>query len=235
MAEQGEYRFEIADLDPMTLSMRRLNDYLPHLADLFGHDDKVHLIRVDEGSAAPCIVVENQAVKGVQKHFLRVKTGVGTRKAYRAVECLNDLLAEDRTSAILRSPYHGLFLEFRGIRDATEPMVGPISEYCDVQGELIQVGGRDDTISLHIRDGRKIFICTASRTQGREISGHLFSQVKVSGMGKWIRNEYGKWKLIELVLGSFVPLHQEPLSKSIQSLRALSQSIEGERIQVESE
>jgi hypothetical protein len=235
MAEPGEYRFEIADLSPMTLSMSRLKDYLPHLIDLFGHDDHIHLIRIDEGSAAPCIIAENHVVKAVQQTLLRVKTGKPTRKAYKAVDGLNDLLAEDHTSAVLRSPYHGLVIEFPGIKQATEPIVGPITEYCDIQGELIQIGGRDETISLYIRDGRNILICTASREQGREIASNLFRRVRISGEGKWIRNESGKWKLIELTLGSFTPLLHEPLSKSIRSLRALSESIEGERIEVESE
>jgi hypothetical protein len=212
-----------------------LNDYLPHLVDLFGHEDNIHLMRVDDGSAAPCILAENQVVKSIQQRLLKVKSGSGTRRTYRAVECLNDLLAEDRTSAVLKSPYHGLSIEFPGIKRATETMVGPINEYCDTQGELIQVGGRDETISLYLRDQRNIFICTATREQGREISAHLFRQVRVSGMGKWVRNESGKWKLIELILGSFVPLLDEPLSKSIQSLRLVSESVEGERIPIEAE
>jgi hypothetical protein len=235
MAEQGEYRFEIADLSPMTLSMRRLNDYLPSLVDLFGYEEHIHLIRVDEGSAVPCIVAENHMVKSVQQRLQKVKTGTGSRKTYQAVECLNDLLAEDRTSAVLRSPYHGLVIEFPGVKRATEAVVGPMKEYCDIQGELYQIGGRDDTISLYIRDGRNIFICTASREQGREISAQLFRRVRISGTGNWIRNETGKWKLLNLTFGSFLPLSEEPLSKSIQELRTLAESIEGERVQIETE
>lgn len=236
MAEPGEYRFEIADLTPLTLSMSRLKDYLPHLIDLFGHEEHVHLMRVDEGSATPCILTENHVVKSVQKRLLKVKTGIGTLKTYKAVNCLNELLAEDHTSAVLKSPYHGLVIEFPGIKQATEPIVGPISEYSDVQGELFQVGGRDETISLYVRDKRNVFICTATREQGREISEHhLFRQVRLSGTGKWIRNEFGKWKLIELILGRWEPLLHEPLSKSLQSLRTVTESIEGDRIQIESE
>jgi hypothetical protein len=235
MAEQGEYRFEIADMSPMTLSMSRLNDYLPPLIDLFGYEDHIHLIRVDDGSAVPCIVAENHIVKSVQQRLLKVKSGNGIRKTYEAFRDLNDLLAEDRTSAVLRSPYHGLVIEFPGIKQATETVVGPVMEYSDIQGELVQIGGRDETISLHVRDGRNTFICTASREQGREIASQLFRRVRISGTGKWIRNELGQWKLIELVFGSFVPLSDEPLSQSIQALRALSESVEGEREQIESE
>ncbi|HTW64713.1 MAG TPA: hypothetical protein VME17_08875 [Bryobacteraceae bacterium] len=235
MAEQGEYRFEIEGLTPMTLSLRRLNDYLPALVDLFGYEDHIHLIRVDEGSAAPCIVVENHMVKPVQQRLLKVKGGTGSRKTYGAMDDLNQLLAEDHTSAVLRSPYHGLLIEFPGIKQATEPIVGPVIEHTDLQGELIQIGGRDETISLYIRDGKNTFICIASREQGREISGQLFRQVRVSGTGKWVRNELGKWKLVQMTLGSFLPLQDQPLSQSIRSLRALSETVEGERIPIESD
>jgi len=235
MAELGEFRFEMADFTPTTLSMERLSAYLPHLVELFGHKDHVHLMRVDEGSAVPCILTDNRYIPAVEKRLLKVKTGFGSRAAYRAVDELNELLAEDRTSATLRAPNFGLVIEFPGIKQATSPIVGPISEYADIQGELFQIGGRDETISLHIRDGRHIFICTASREQGRDISEHLFRTIRVSGMGKWIRNERGKWKLIELFLDRFAPLSAMPLSKSIEALRALSDAIPGERIEVESD
>jgi hypothetical protein len=235
MAEQGEYRFEIADLTPMLLSMKRLGQYISPLVDLFGYETHVHLIRVDEGSAVPCILAENHIVKGLQQRLLKVKSGDGSRKSFRAVQDLNDLLAEDKTSAVLRSPYHGLVLEFPGIKLATEPLVGPIQEYTEIQGELIQIGGRDDTISLHVREGRDIIICTASRDQGRDISLELFKKVRIGGDGRWIRNELGQWKLMELVYKSHKSISDESLSRSVDALRALADKVEGERFEVESE
>lgn len=237
MAEQGEFRFEIADLTPMTLSMRRLKEYLQPLVELFGYEDRIHFIRVDDGSAASCIVAENHMVKSVQQRLLKIKSGHGSREAYKAQETLNEMLAEDKTSAVLRSPSFGLVIEFPGIKRAVENVVGPIKEYCEIQGELIQIGGRDETISLYIRDGRKIFICTATREQGREIvrQDQLFRRIRLSGMGSWVRNEIGKWELVDLVFGSFRPLSEEPLSESIQALRALSESVEGERVPIDPE
>lgn len=235
MSEQGEFRFEIADLEPTTLSMERLSEYLPHLVELFGHKQHVHLMRVDDGSAVPCILADNKYVTPVQQRLLKIKTGSGSRAAYRAVDSLNELLTEDGTSAVLRSPHFGVVIEFPGAKQATDPVVGPISEYTDVQGELFQIGGRDETISLHVRDGRNIFICTASREQGRTIAEHLFRTVRVSGMGKWVRNESGRWKLIELSLDRFTALSMEPLSKSLMSLRNITDGILEERIEIESD
>ena len=233
MAEHGEFRFEIANKTPLTLSMARLSAYLPHLVELFGHKEHIHLIRVDEGSAVPCVYTDDQHAPAVHRRLLKIKTGSGSRSAYKAMGELNELLTEDGTSAVLRAPYFSLAIEFPGIKQATETVVGPISEYADVQGELFQIGCRDETISLYIRSGKNVFICAATREQGRRIAEHLFRSVRVYGLGKWVRNESGHWKLLELVLDDFAPLSEVPLSKAIRDLRSLSESIPGERMEVE--
>lgn len=235
MPEQGEFRFEIADLEPTTLSMERLSAYLPHLVDLFGHKEHVHLLRVEDGSAVPCILADNRVAPAVHRRLLKIKAGNGSRSAYKAVDALNELLAEDQTSAVLKSPNFGIVIEFPGIKQASQPAVGPILEYADLQGELFQIGGRDETISLYVKDGRNIFICTATREQGRSIAEHLFRTVRVAGMGKWIRTEMGRWKLLELILDRFVPLSMEPLGKSVEALRAITDTIPDERLEVESD
>jgi hypothetical protein len=235
VAEQGEFRFEIAGFDPTTLSMERLTAYLPHLVELFGHKNQVHLLRVDHGSATPCMLVDNSAVPSVNRRIVRIKSGGGSRASYRAMDSINELLAEDETSAELKSPHYGIVIEFPGIKQANDPIVGPISEYADVQGELFQIGGRDETISLYIRNDQNLFICTATRDQGRDIAQHLFRSVRVSGMGKWIRTETGRWKLRELVLDRFAQLSKEPLGRSIDQLRAITDNVPGERLDIESD
>ncbi len=224
MAETGEFRFEIEDLTPMTLSMKRLHDYLPHLVEIFGSQDDVHLLRIDEGSAVPCIYPKNRAINRVQQRLLSIKTGYGSRKAYRAIDSVNELLAEDNTSAILRSP-SGVLIEFPGKKGDTDPLIGPVCESCELQGELFQVGGRDETISVYIRSETEIFICTATRDQARDISQYLFKFVRVSGEGKWIRRENGHWKLVSFVLSTFKHLDNPGLKKTVATLRELGRTL----------
>jgi hypothetical protein len=225
MSEQGEFKFEIEDLTPTTLSMRRLQDYLPHLVEIFGSEDDVHLLRVDEGSATPCIYAKPRVVQRVQRRLVRIKSGSGSRKSYRAMDCLNELLAEDHTSAVLHSPYFGIKIEFPGSKQAKDPVVGPIAEATELQGELIQIGGRDESISLYLRHEDEILICTASRDQGRSISEHLFRQVRISGVGRWMRSETGKWKMVNFTMATFKPLHAGGLMKAIEQLRALGREL----------
>lgn len=224
MAETGEFRFEIEDLTPMTLSMKRLHDYLPHLVELFGSQDDVHLLRIDEGSAVPCIYPKNRAITRVQQRLLSIKTGHGSGRAYRAVDSLNELLAEDNTSAILKSP-SGVVIEFPGNKASQDPIIGPVSESCELQGELFQVGGRDETISVYIRSENEIFICTATRDQARDISQYLFRSVRVSGEGKWLRRENGRWKLVSFVMSSFKHLDNPGLRNTFAALRQLGRAL----------
>ncbi len=225
MAEHGEFRFEIEDLTPLTLSLRRLQDYIPHLVEVFGNEDDIHLLRIDDGSAVPIIHAKSTVVKRVQQRLIKIKSGSGSRKAYRAMEQLNELLAEDNTSAILRSPYLGVLIEFPGKKRAKDPVVGPVAEATEIQGELIQIGGRDETISLYLRSEGDIFICTASREQGRLISEHLFRQVRISGTARWTRSETGRWKLLSFNLASFKRLESGGIVSAVEQIRALGRSL----------
>ncbi|MEO5923581.1 MAG: hypothetical protein ABIR70_07120 [Bryobacteraceae bacterium] len=221
MAERGIFEFEIRDLTPTTLSMARLHQYLPHLIELFGNQDNIHLLSVDEGSAKPRIFAKPHVAGRVERRLLQIKTGHFSRKVFKAVETINELLAEDDTSAVLRSPHPGIVIEFPGKLAAKDLIIGPLSEVSEIQGELIQVGGRDETISVYLRNEGDVYICTATKEQGRQISNHLFTPVRVRGAAKWIRRENGKWKLLSLVLDNFTPLQLRPLSEAINNLRAL--------------
>lgn len=226
MAEAGEFRFEIDGFTPTTLSMRRLQDYIPHLVEIFGNQDDVHLLRVEDGSATPCIFAKQRVLTRVERRLLAIKTGHGSRKSYRAMDSINELLVEDDTSAVLKSPHFGIVIEFPGNKQSKEPIFGPISETGDLQGELFQVGGRDQTISIYLRSEGEIYICTGTREQGRQISEHLFKSVRVFGDGKWMRGKTGRWKLVSFILKDFRPLSETTLSQAIGSLRDLGRRLE---------
>jgi hypothetical protein len=222
MAERGEYRFEIQDLTPLTFSMGRLKDYIDPLLELFGYENNIHLMRIDEGSAVPCILADASIVTILERRFLAAKTGSGHKKVYRAIEDLNELLAEDHTSAVLVSPFQGNVIEFPGIKRAVDPLIGPITQHDNIQGEIVQIGGRDETISVHVRDDKETHICTTTREMGRELAQHLFQHVRLFGTAKWIRQANGKWKLITFTIEApAIPLSNSGLKAALQELREL--------------
>ena len=64
MKEQREYRFIIDPYSPGTLPMARLAAYMGELARLLGRLDKVHFVRLEEGSTVLVQRVEPEAAPG---------------------------------------------------------------------------------------------------------------------------------------------------------------------------
>jgi hypothetical protein len=221
MAKTQEYRFIIDAFSPLTLPMARLAEYLADLAELFAHKSHVHFIGVDKGSANLLQVVDANAVSGVDRRLLMIETRSAKGGLRRAFDDLNDKLYEDNAVGELVSP-SGKVIKFSGRERDLDKTAGPISEVTTIDGEVIQIGGRDETISIYLRDRDKIHICTASREQGRILAAYLFQgKVRLTGTGIYIRNGFGEWERRRFVMDSFVPLDTEPLGAVISQLRGL--------------
>jgi len=221
MAEFGEYIFQIDAFTPQTLPMKRLNEYIGDLVNLFANEDSVHFLRVEEGSASPTMFVENAAVVRVERRLLAVRTGSGSVRAMKAYRELNNKLGEDNAVATLFSK-QGELLHFPGRELVVSPEVGPIKETGSLEGEVIGVAGRDETIQIYLREGEKIHTCTSSKDKARELARHLFEgKVRVYGEGKWKRTKTGEWELDSFFVDSFAPLRMEPLSEVVERLRAI--------------
>jgi hypothetical protein len=221
MAEHGEYIFEIDAFTPLTLPMKRLRDYMGDLVDLFGNEENVHFLRVEEGSAAPAMYVDPAAVVRVERRLLAVKTGSASVRATRAYRDLNTKLGEDNAIAKLYSR-QGELLYFPGRELEASPQIGPIREAGSIEGEVIGVAGRDETIQIYLREGEKIHTCTGSKEKARALAVHLFEgKVRVYGEGKWKRNKTGEWELDGFIVESFTPLLREPHTEVVKQLRSI--------------
>jgi hypothetical protein len=223
MAEFDEYRFVIDVFNPRTLPMARLAEYLGDLAELFSCKPQVHFIGVDEGSARLLQVVHKSATSKVDRRILMVETRSAKGALRKAFDDLNDKLYEDNAVGKLIRP-NGNVLTFPGRDRDQDKTAGPVIEATTLDGEVIQIGGRDETISVYLRDRDKTHICTASREQGRGIAHYLFQGiVRVSGTGTYVRNGFGEWERRRFVMESFVPLQIDPLGAVINQLRSLGQ------------
>lgn len=217
----SEYRFEIDIFTPLTLPMFRLAEYLEDLVELFGNRDHVHFLRVEEGSAAPVVIVDDPAIVKVDRRILQVRTGHGPAKALNAYRKLDDKLTDDNTSARLVNAGVKI-IEFPGKNRRVARSIRSVREPGTLDGEVIMIGGRDETISIHVRSGDQIYLCTASREQGRKLAKHLFEgKVRIYGEGIWIRTPDGTWKLDGFSVDSFIPLRSVALSKAVAELRSL--------------
>jgi hypothetical protein len=155
MAEYGEFILEIDAFTPQTLSMKRLQEYMGDLVNLFANESSVHFRRVEEGSAKPVVFVDPPAVMRVERRLLGIKTGGGSARAMKAFRDLNNKLGEDGAVAKLYSK-QGEILYFPGRELETSPEIGPIREPGTLEVEVIGVAGRDETIQIYLREGERI-------------------------------------------------------------------------------
>lgn len=216
MAKREEFLFEI-EVPPKTLPMSRLAEYVSDLAELLGQQEHVHLIEIRESSTLLVPYVDDIAFQKVQKQVMAIRNGSASARAMKSYQTIDERLAEDGTTAVLRAPY-GIIIQFPGTLRPVSEDVGPVRERETIDGEIIQIGGRDETISVYVRDHNDIAICTTTRDKGKSLAKLIFQQVRVHGESTWIRaNE--RWKRTGFVIDYWDELKQESLQHTIQRLQ----------------
>lgn len=216
-----EYQFEISGFTPETLPLRRLATYLDFLGELLGAGENMHLLRIEHSNAKPIIGIAERDSVRTERRLLAVRSGSGPIAAKRAYEALDTALSDDSASAVLTGPI-GKIIEFPGSRRPKPATpLGPIEDEATVDGEVVQISGRDESISVYLRRDRHEQICTGTRAQGRELARHMFNHVRVFGTGAWIRNADGRWELQDVTIQRFVPLSDATFSSTIQKLHSI--------------
>ena len=73
-----------------------------------------------------------------------------------------------------------------------EEKLGPVEQTGNLDGEVIQIGGRDETINVHLKSGEQIHICVTSKTIARRLASHIFGNAirdagvrHVGSLGVW--------------------------------------------------
>jgi hypothetical protein len=218
MAERDEFLFEI-DIPARKLPMARLAEYVKDLAVMLGQEDHVHLVEIRESSTVLVPFVDDIAFQKVQKQVIAIRNGSAPQKAMTTYAAINNRLSDDSASAVLRGAY-GAVVQFPG--NTNKPVsldLGPVIEPDSIDGEIIQIGGRDETISVYIRDKHETpVICTTTRDKGRSLAQLIFQQVRVTGQATWIRAN-NKWKRTQFHIDSWAPLAESSLESTIQQLR----------------
>lgn len=217
------YRFRIDSFTPETLPMSRLAEYLAELAQLFGSDERVHFRKIQKGSAVLVSQVETVAVPKVRERLSRVDAASAADEVAEPFRRLDRMLAADNAVGKLRRGT-ATILSFPG-RTAPRQRVGPVTQSTTVQGQLVRIGGRDKTAHGLIEDagtGRAWKIVT-TREQARGLAQVIYGQpLRVTGSGRWYREDDGRWQLEELRVQSWEALDDVTLAQAVESLRSIS-------------
>lgn len=226
MSGSYEYRLRIDVFSVESLPMARLAEYMGDLARLLGEQERVHFVRLEQGSAVLVSSIEEPAAPKVSERLQRVREGRGPKDAMQAYAALDTLLAKDNAVATLASGGSTEIIAFPG-RMRPKPMLyGPFREYGSLDGMLIRIGGRGDTIPVLIKDAEGAeFACQTTLDISKQLAAHYRgATVRVHGSGKWVREEDGSWTLQEFDIDRFEVLDDAPLMDVVAKLRAVEGS-----------
>lgn len=230
MSSFDTYELYIDAFTPSSIPMARLSEYMAAFAALLGHNEHVHFDRLVRGSLSIASRVDPVAEVKVRRRIEEVRYGTAPKPAMDAWNDIDEKLAGDNAIGILR---HGnaTLIEFPGRTRPAESSVGPIVQSDTLDGEVIQIGGRDETINVHIKSGDEFHRCITSKATARSLAHYIFGPpVRLRGTGTWSRADSGAWKLQRFVIESFETLDETPLSRIFDGLRARLVPPEGGRL-----
>ena len=203
MKKPNTYTLRIVGSHPNKLTLERMALYLVELAKLMGEKENVHFDKLTTGSASLRAWAEPVAASDVYKR-LALATNLSDKapkEALSALERINQLLAQDGTRGELKNPSGVVIYPFPGGSKAKPKRELIADQESVITGQVIKIGGRDDSIPLLVRDadGRE-YNCTVAGAQlAKEISAHyLGDPIELSGKARWKRSPSGIWDLVHM-------------------------------------
>jgi hypothetical protein len=217
-----ELHFNLEGTTPHTLPMARLADYLKELAKLLGSEDKVHFLRVDEGSADCAMEVAEEEQTIISERIHSAKNGEGPKEAIKAFQNIRYFLDEDDISAVMEWEDGDTIWEFLKKSEEGQVTFGPFWEEGSLDGMLVKIGGLDETVPVHLAYQGVHHTCNTTRDIARKMAPYLFGKpIRVSGKGKWYRNAEGKWELRWFDIRQFEELSDASLLDVVGRLRSI--------------
>ena len=225
MKDADEYRFVIDAYSPDTLPMSQLAEYMADLARLLGREEQVHFVRLETGSIVLVQQVEPEAAPEVRRRIRGLAEYTAPEDAIRAFAALNRRLAKDDATGSLLEGADTEVIRFPGRDQPPGLTFGAFNQPGVLDGVLIRVGGRDDTVPVHLHDGETIHVCNATRDMARRLAVHLYGPVlRVHGEGRWERTVDGTWLMKRFNISEFGELDDAPLSEIVERLRGVEGS-----------
>jgi hypothetical protein len=231
MANQPvEYRFKIDAYSPETIPMARLAEYMSELAVLLGNRERVHFVKLDPGSTVFVQKIEFEAAPKVRERINSVRNRTAPEDAIDAYENIDRKLRQDNAIGIMETledtGESTAVIEFPGRDRRIAEKFDSISQRGSVDGLLIRVGGKDQTVPIYLEERDEIHRCTSNRALAKRLSPFLFEIIRVHGVGKWNVDDFGNWVMEEFRIADFERLDTIPLSESVARLRKIKSDIQ---------
>ena len=222
MPDARLYRFKIdAPYTPATMPMARLSEYMAHIATLLGEPSSVHFVCLEGGSTVLVQKIDAEAAPKVRDRVERTRRGEGPPEGIVAERTLNQMLRYDNGKATLNEDSAEIFV-FPG-REIEPPIrFATFSQDGILDGVVIRLGGRNETVPVILESGSRVYQCQAHRSVAKRLAAHIFEhELRVKGTGRWHIDSNGTWVLDRFTIGDFIVLDNEPLTAVVSALRRI--------------
>jgi hypothetical protein len=223
----NEYKFRIADsYTPDTLPMERLAEYMAAFARLLGEPKNVHFQTLKLGSAVLVAKVDSPALPKVRERVLHARNADAPQDVLRAFNDLDEMLRSDNATGELIGEQSAVVLPFPGKSRPAPLTFGPFKQEGSLDGQLIRVGGKDETVPIHLRDGPVIHTGLSTSPEiARRIAPHyLGPTLRVFGNGTWFRDGNGVWTLRAFKITDFEVLDDTRLRDVVDRIHQVKGS-----------
>lgn len=215
-----QLRFRIEGTTPHTLPMSELADVLKKLSVLYGHEQSVHFLKVEEGSADCVAEVEDRVEPEVIQRTRSAAKGHGPRDAIENYEGVYTFLEARDWRAEIVSDSGDLVAEFIPHQEAPQAVMGPVWQEGVLDGVLTRIEGVDQTVHVTlISEHRRKAEMTPD--MGRKIREFFLEPIRLIGRGKWFRTADGRWELERFIAQDFEAPDTESLPEVMARLRAI--------------
>lgn len=216
--KRKDFHLVIDAFTPESLPMERLARYLREFAVMLGNEAFVHFSRIAEGSADLVAFADETALPKVERRLQEVVEGTASKPAMRAHHDIDELLAEDNAIGHVGQGEERV-IEFPGRRRATHEKIGPVRRATTVEGQIFSIGGKDETINVHLRHKAEEVRAEVSITLARDLAPYfLAGNIRLYGEGDWYRID-GVWRRSNFTATAFVPLSGHSLAEEVDRVR----------------
>lgn len=219
-----EYVFRIDIFTPETLAMGRLAQYLAALAKMLGHEERIHFIGIERGSAKLRTAIDPVDAPKVEARLNGLRVGDGPKESLSAKQTLDEMLANDNAIGELIAAGSGqVILAFAG-RNRPRPLAFPaFREDTSIYGVLVSIGGRDHSAHAQLQDGDILHVgITMRRELARQLAKLLYGPtLRLHGNGRFERHANGIWKMSDFRVDRHEVLEERPLRTILDEIRTV--------------
>ena len=218
------YTLYIKAYSPETIPMARLAEYMQRFAKMLGHEDAVHLKGVRPGSTQLAASIEHEQIPKVRSRLDQIAQGEAPPDIAKAQDELDRLLADDNATGFIYEDddQDAKIIAFPGINRPVPVSYGPFTEEGTLDGVLISIGGADQTVHVQLQNGEMKYTgLETNRETARRLAKHLYESIRVSGSGRWFREQDGTWTLRRFKVAAFEVLKKTDLRAAVDELRAI--------------